>query len=91
MPWDPGTAADVDVDPVPFPVMGWKTSSLSMTPVPVQFTFRNDADPIDSDADAHDPTNQHATPLIIEISVDGPANDFLVGLTLTKAMRLLAG
>ncbi|MHB8520202.1 MAG: Ig-like domain-containing protein, partial [Limisphaerales bacterium] len=79
-PCDPGIPRDITVDPIPVTAgLGdyyFKDDNGTFT-----LSFGNAAQPIDPSKDPCNPENDRATPLIVVVTVEGQANDFLIGLS----------
>ena len=57
-----------------------------------EILIRNNAEPIDPSQDLCGPENRKATPLILDIEIEGPAGEFLTGLEGVRGMHgLLPG
>ncbi|HQU46915.1 MAG TPA: hypothetical protein PK867_29190, partial [Pirellulales bacterium] len=80
-PWDPNTTATTVIPPVPaFSGLRDYFFTADGAP-PIDLTFRNNAQPVDASSPPHSAANMSATPLLVTLRVDGPANEFLSGLS----------
>ena len=89
-PWDPETPHETMVDPIPV-TMGIQDYFFDDDDGSFTLSFRNDADPINPELASHAAENIDATPLVIDITVDGSPDDFLNGLLSFQSLQLLPG
>jgi len=78
-PCDPTAPRTIKVDPVPR-VSGVAHEFFYDDNGSFTWTFRNDAKPVNPNSDPCSPENVQATPMIVNITVTGPADEFLQGL-----------
>jgi hypothetical protein len=79
-PCPPGVPSTMDVPPVPL-TAGLQDRFFKDDNGQFTLSFGNNAQKVDPSKDACDPVNMQATPLVVQITVEGPAGEFLEGLS----------